>query len=95
MGSLNFAAASIKTGVEKRICLFGFHLLARPKIEWITAILILVIASSASFISDHALAFMFLPIAKDDRVAKSANYFWWFLGFTFIGVELVLSKGVK
>ncbi len=63
MGSLMFAAAFVKTGVDKRICLFLFKRMARPNIKWITAILILVIAPGASFISDHALAAMFLPIA--------------------------------
>jgi sodium-dependent dicarboxylate transporter 2/3/5 len=63
MGSLMFAAAFVKTGVDKRICLVMFRYLARPHIKWITGILILVIAPAASFISDHALAAMFLPIA--------------------------------
>jgi anion transporter len=63
MGSLMFAVAFVKTGVDKRICLFLFQNLARPKVIWITGVLILVIAPSASFISDHALAAMFLPIA--------------------------------
>jgi anion transporter len=63
MGSLMFAAAFVKTGVDKRICLLLFRSLARPHIKWITGILILVIAPAASFISDHALAAMFLPIA--------------------------------
>ena len=63
MGSLMFAAAFVKTGVDKRICLLIFKYLAKAKVVWITGILILVIAPSASFISDHALAAMFLPIA--------------------------------
>jgi len=63
MGSLMFAAAFVKTGVDKRICLLMFRYLARPHIGLITAILIIVIAPAASFISDHALAAMFLPIA--------------------------------
>jgi sodium-dependent dicarboxylate transporter 2/3/5 len=63
MGSLMFAAAFVKTGVDKRICLLLFRSLARPSVKWITAILILVIAPAAGFISDHALAAMFLPIA--------------------------------
>ena len=63
MGSLMFAVAFVKTGVDKRICLLLFRHLARPKVIWITGILILVIAPSAAFISDHALAAMFLPIA--------------------------------
>ncbi len=63
MGSLMFAAAFVKTGVDKRICLLMFRYLARPHVKWITAILILVIAPASGFISDHALAAMFLPIA--------------------------------
>jgi len=62
MGSLMFAAAFVKTGVDKRICLLIFRVLARPSVKWITAIMILVISPAASFISDHALAAMFLPI---------------------------------
>ncbi len=63
MGSLMFAVAFVKTGVDKRICLLLFKKLAKPKLIWITAILIVVIAPAAGFISDHALAAMFLPIA--------------------------------
>lgn len=63
MGSLMFAAAFVKTGVDKRICLVIFRSLAKPSIGWITAIIILVIAPAAAFISDHALAAIFLPIA--------------------------------
>ena len=62
MGSLMFAAAFVKTGVDKRICLTCFRALARPSVGAITAIFILVISPAASFISDHALAAMFLPI---------------------------------
>jgi len=63
MGSLMFAAAFVKTGVDKRICLMLFRRLARPRVGWITGIIILVVAPAAAFISDHALAAMFLPIA--------------------------------
>ena len=63
MGSLMFAAAFVKTGVDKRIGLLLFRRLAKPKVLWITGIMILVIAPAASFVSDHALAAMFLPIA--------------------------------
>ncbi len=63
MGSLMFAAAFVKTGVDKRICLLIFRSLAKPSVGFITLILIAVIAPSASFISDHALAAIFLPIA--------------------------------
>lgn len=62
MGSLMFAAAFVKTGVDKRICLALFRMLAKPNIRWVTLILVLVMAPSATFISDHALAAMFLPI---------------------------------
>jgi anion transporter len=63
MGSLMFAVAFVRTGVDKRICLIIFKYLAKPSIGWITLILIMVIAPSAAFISDHALAAIFLPIA--------------------------------
>jgi len=62
MGSLMFAAAFVKTGVDKRICLSLFRYLAKPSVAWVTFIMILVIAPAASFISDHALAAIFLPI---------------------------------
>lgn len=62
MGSLMFAAAFVKTGVDKRICLALFRMLAKPNIRWVTLILVLVMAPAATFISDHALAAMFLPI---------------------------------
>lgn len=62
MGSLMFAAAFVKTGVDKRICLIIFKRLAKPSVAWVTAMMILVIAPAASFISDHALAAIFLPI---------------------------------
>jgi len=62
MGSLMFAAAFVKTGVDKRVCLLMFKKLAVPNVRWITLIFFIVIAPLASFISDHALAAMFLPI---------------------------------
>ncbi len=62
MGSLMFAAAFVKTGVDKRICLLIFRRLAKPSVGWVTLVMILVISPSASFISDHALAAIFLPI---------------------------------
>ncbi len=62
MGSLMFAAAFVKTGVDKRICLMMFRKLAVPNVRWITLIFFVIIAPLASFISDHALAAMFLPI---------------------------------
>ena len=62
MGSLMFAAAFVKTGVDKRACLMMFKRLAVPNIRWITLIFLVIIAPLAAFISDHALAAMFLPI---------------------------------
>ncbi|MEE4358073.1 MAG: DASS family sodium-coupled anion symporter [Desulfococcaceae bacterium] len=62
MGSLMFAAAFVKTGVDKRVCMMMFKKLAVPNVRWITLIFIIIIAPLAAFISDHALAAMFLPI---------------------------------
>jgi sodium-dependent dicarboxylate transporter 2/3/5 len=62
MGSLMFAAAFIKTGVDKRVCLMMFRKLAVPNVRWITLIFFIIISPLAAFISDHALAAMFLPI---------------------------------
>ncbi|MCF8085140.1 MAG: anion permease, partial [Deltaproteobacteria bacterium] len=62
MGSLMFAAAFVKTGVDKRLCLMMFRKLAVPNVRWVTLIFFIIIAPLASFISDHALAAMFLPI---------------------------------
>lgn len=62
MGSLMFAAAFVKTGVDKRVCLMMFRRLAVPNARWITLIFFIIISPLAAFISDHALAAMFLPI---------------------------------
>ena len=62
MGSLMFAVALVKTGVDKRICLMMFRKLAVPNVKWVTLIFFIIISPLASFISDHALAAMFLPI---------------------------------
>ena len=62
MGSLMFAAAFVKTGVDKRVCLILFRKLAVPNVRWITLIFFVIISPCAAFISDHALAAMFLPI---------------------------------
>ena len=62
MGSLMFATAFIKTGVDKRVCLMLFRKLAVPNVRWITLIFFIIISPLAAFISDHALAAMFLPI---------------------------------
>lgn len=62
MGSLMFAAALVKTGVDKRMCLMMFKKLAVPSAKWVTLIFFIIISPLAAFISDHALAAMFLPI---------------------------------
>ncbi|MGD8387435.1 MAG: DASS family sodium-coupled anion symporter [Desulfobacteraceae bacterium] len=62
MGSLMFAAAFVKTGVDKRMCLMMFRKLATPNVKWVTLIFFIIITPLAAFISDHALAAMFLPI---------------------------------
>jgi anion transporter len=62
MGSLMFATAFVKTGVDKRVCLILFRKMATPNVRWITLIFFVVISPMAAFISDHALAAMFLPI---------------------------------
>ncbi|MEE4353981.1 MAG: DASS family sodium-coupled anion symporter [Desulfatiglans sp.] len=62
MGSLMFATAFVKTQVDKRVCLALFGKLAVPNVRWVTLIFFIIIAPLASFISDHALAAMFLPI---------------------------------
>ncbi len=62
MGSLMFATAFVKTGVDKRMCLLMFKKLAVPNVRWITLIFFILISPLAAFISDHALAAMFLPI---------------------------------
>ena len=62
MGSLMFAAAFVKTGVDKRVCLMIFKKLASPNVKMITLMFFVIIAPLAAYISDHALAAMFLPI---------------------------------
>jgi anion transporter len=62
MGSLMFATAFVKTGVDKRIAMMMFGRLRNAHIKWITLIIILIIAPLTMFMSDHALAAMFLPI---------------------------------
>ncbi len=62
MGSLMFAAAFIRTGVDKRVCLILFKGIAVPSVRLITLGFFIVITPLAAFISDHALAAMFLPI---------------------------------
>jgi len=62
MGSLMFAVAFVKTGVDKRIAMMMFGKLKNPDVKWVTLIIILVISPLTMFMSDHALAAMFLPI---------------------------------
>lgn len=62
MGSLMFATAFVKTGVDKRIAMMMFGKLKNPDVKWVTLVIVLVIAPLTMFMSDHALAAMFLPI---------------------------------
>ncbi|MGD9124733.1 MAG: SLC13 family permease, partial [Desulfarculaceae bacterium] len=62
MGSLMFAAAFVKTGVDRRIGVMMFGRLKTPSVRWITLIIIVIISPLTMFMSDHALAAMFLPI---------------------------------
>jgi anion transporter len=62
MGSLMFATAFVKTGVDKRIAMAMFGRMKKPDVRWISMIIILVISPLTMFMSDHALAAMFLPI---------------------------------
>ena len=47
MGSLMFAAAFVKTGVDKRVCLMMFRKLAVPNVQWITLVFFIIIAPLA------------------------------------------------
>ncbi len=62
MGSLMFSAAFVRTGVDKRICLALFNKMAAPNVKMITLVFFVIISPLAAFVSDHALAAMFLPI---------------------------------
>ncbi|MEW5733765.1 MAG: DASS family sodium-coupled anion symporter [Thermodesulfobacteriota bacterium] len=62
MGSLMFAGAFVKTGVDRRIAMMMFGKLKNPSLKWVTLVIILVISPLTMFMSDHALAAMFLPI---------------------------------
>ncbi len=62
MGSLMFATAFVKTGVDKRIAMMMFGRLKNPDVKWVTLVIVVVIAPLTMFMSDHALAAMFLPI---------------------------------
>ena len=62
MGSLMFAVAFVKTGVDKRMAMMMFGGLKKPSLKMVTFMIVLVIAPLTMFMSDHALAAMFLPI---------------------------------
>lgn len=62
LGSLMFATAFVKTGVDRRIGVMMFGWLRTPNVRWITLVIIVVVAPLTMFMSDHALAAMFLPI---------------------------------
>ena len=62
MGSLMFATAFVKTGVDKRIAMMMFGKLKNPDVKWVTLIIVVIIAPLTMFMSDHALAAMFLPL---------------------------------
>jgi|LGVF01.1.fsa_nt_gb anion transporter len=62
MGSLMFAVAFVKTGVDKRMAMIMFGRIKKPSLKLITFTIIIVIAPLTMFMSDHALAAMFLPI---------------------------------
>ena len=62
MGSLMFATAFVKTGVDKRIAMMMFGKMKNPDVKWVSLIIIVIIAPLTMFMSDHALAAMFLPI---------------------------------
>ncbi len=62
MGSLMFSVAFVKTGIDRRIALMMFGRLKNPNLKWITLVIIVVISPLTMFMSDHALAAMFLPI---------------------------------
>ncbi|MBN1847825.1 MAG: DASS family sodium-coupled anion symporter [Deltaproteobacteria bacterium] len=73
MGSLMFATAFIKTGVDKRIAMMMFGRLKNPDIKWVTLIIIVIIAPLTMFMSDHALAAMFLPVGILLYTASTAS----------------------
>jgi len=62
MGSLMFGAAFIKTGVDRQIAMAMFGRLKNADMKWVSLIIIFVISPLTMFMSDHALAAMFLPI---------------------------------
>ncbi len=62
MGSLMFAVAFVKSGLDRRIAMMLFGRLRNPSIQWITLIIILSVAPLTMVMSGHALAAMFLPV---------------------------------
>ena len=62
MGSLMFATAFVKTGVDRQIAMAMFGRLKNADMKWVSLIIIFIIAPLTMFMSDHALAAMFLPI---------------------------------
>ncbi len=62
MGSLMFATAFVKTGVDRQIAMAMFGRMKNADVKWVSLIIVLVIAPLTMFMSDHALAAMFLPI---------------------------------
>ncbi len=62
MGSLMFATAFVKTGVDRQIAMAMFGRVKNADMRWISLIIILIISPLTMFMSDHALAAMFLPI---------------------------------
>ncbi len=62
MGSLMFATAFVKTGVDKRIAMMMFGRLKNPDVRMVSLVIVMIIAPLTMFMSDHALAAMFLPI---------------------------------
>jgi solute carrier family 13 (sodium-dependent dicarboxylate transporter), member 2/3/5 len=62
MGSLMFATAFVKTGVDKQIAMAMFGRMKTPDVKWVSLVIIGIIAPLTMFMSDHALAAMFLPI---------------------------------
>jgi len=62
MGSLMFATAFVKTGIDKRMSMMMFGRLKNPDVKWVSLIIVLVVAPLTMFMSDHALAAMLLPI---------------------------------
>jgi anion transporter len=73
MGSLMFAAAFVKTGVDRRIAMMMFGKLKNPSLRVVTLVFIVIIAPLTMVMSDHALAAMFLPIGILLYTTASAN----------------------